>query len=105
LESDVDRVNELDAAPPLRDVAVVLFDADELGIRRDVGRVDGFTGNRLGETLRLTSVPVSLAAFSAGGGIVGFRKERLRWREDDMAAVWDRQGQLHVMSGAAMRVW
>jgi hypothetical protein len=41
----------------------------------DAGLVDGLTGNRLGEPLRVES---ELVGLSAGGGIIGFRRERVR---------------------------
>lgn len=75
----------------LRDtpVVVVFFVAVELeGAMTEVGREDGLTGRRLGEPLREISVPADLATLSAGGGSVGFRRERVRWSED-MAFVWE----------------
>lgn len=100
LESEVDRVKVAETGLVVRDtpVVVVTFVAVELdGAMTDIGRVDGLTGRRLGEPLREASVP-DLATFSAGGGIVGFRRERVRWSED-MAVVWG------VMMAASCQGW
>lgn len=68
----------------VRDAPVVVFVvvADEFGPTIDVGRVDGLTGSRLGEPLRVGSVLLGLIVFSDGCDSVGLRNERVRWRED-----------------------
>lgn len=89
MDSELERASEVGAGLLLRDdAAVVVFVADEPGRMVVGGRANGFNGNRLGEPLRVASVAVGLTGFSAGGGIVGLRKERVLCREDMAAGLY-----------------
>lgn len=77
--ADDERERLLDAAEPLLNVLVVV---EEAAVAL---RVSGLTGSRLGEPWR-----GSTSCFRDGGSLAmvvveGFRRDRERWREEDMA--------------------
>lgn len=79
--TDDERERPLDAAEPLLSVLVVVVE-EEAAVAL---RVSGLTGRRLGEPWR-----GSTSCFRDGGSLAmvvveGFRRDRERWREEDMA--------------------